>query len=92
MKVVSVINASNPIPLSPHSLSFFKTRAAEGPSSYLLPVPRGSLQEGGTQAAVGLGREIKHLNSSRHSRLLGQMHQRGDRRQTQKFRLKSSLG
>lgn len=72
-----MINAYNPIPLSPHSLSIFKTRATEGPSSYLLPVPRGSLQEGGTQAAVGLGREIKHLNSSSHSQLLGQMHQRG---------------
>lgn len=42
----------------------FQTRSAVGPPSYLLPVPQGCLREGGTQAAVGLGREIKHLNSA----------------------------
>lgn len=38
----------------------FQSRAAVGSSSYLLPAPGGCLQEGGTQTAVGLGREIKH--------------------------------
>lgn len=42
----------------------FQTRASVGSSSYLLPMPRGCLQEGGTLTAVGLGREIKHLNSA----------------------------
>lgn len=45
----------------------FQTRATVCCCSYyLLPTPRGWLQEGGTQT-VGLGREIKHLNSSSHS-------------------------
>lgn len=52
-----------------HSAFPFQTRDAVGSPSYLLPAPWGCLLEGGTQTAVGLGREIKPLYSSSQSAL-----------------------
>lgn len=73
------------------SLSILSYRATVGFSLCLLPVPRACLQEGETQA-VGLGRQIKHLDSRSHT-VGSSARCSGGRSQTKsKSRLKASLG